>query len=426
MLNLLLAVLVPFLITTAEEQTASNIEVVEIFRAETTEELEASLTDGYPMPWLEEILNDESIPEEDRYWLDCRVRAVIAQDLHLFFDEEGDPVRIEAGYILPGEDYWRESFIVNLPGNEPVPNSPEGRWAGRGLIVDYFGNEIGEIAISNTHSQLSRDGSVGVTQSGIQSSNFGPGLMNLCFFYPDGNFIEFPIHHNTIHETVSQSGELVAASCIDRRRNEEKIHKLYVFDGNANLLWERILEYSPPSGLISPTISPDDRYLAVQIRNRLGRHYPVILYDTKTGEELHRWNLTLGNHLNFSPDSRFLCLAGRGAGVVVDCESGEVVWSRFLEYTNNVHNMSEIEKVRELFCTNGADIIYWYARKTNPTVFWTMLTERSGQSIINIQTTGRPAISPDGQMCVVRPYQISPSENSIIYGFQVVILRDGE
>jgi len=85
MLNLILAVLIPFVIMTVEEQTASNIEVVEVFRAETPEELEVSLTDGYPMPWLEEILNNESIPEEDRYWLDCRVRAVIAQDLHLFF-----------------------------------------------------------------------------------------------------------------------------------------------------------------------------------------------------------------------------------------------------------------------------------------------------------------------------------------------------
>jgi uncharacterized membrane protein YjgN (DUF898 family) len=46
-----------------EASVSSEVEVVELFHAETTEELEASLTDGYPMPWLEEILNDESIPE---------------------------------------------------------------------------------------------------------------------------------------------------------------------------------------------------------------------------------------------------------------------------------------------------------------------------------------------------------------------------
>ena len=200
MMNLILAVLAPFLITTAEDQAASNIEVVEIFRVETSEELEASLTDGYPMPWLEEILSDESIPEEDRYWLDCRVRAVIAQDLHLFFNEDSDPVCYEADRILPGEDYWRECFIVNLPGvDEQVNNPPAGNWAGIGLLVDRYGNEIGEIAISNSSSRLARDGSVGVTISGIQSSAAGmPGLLNLCFFYPDGSFREFPIHHYII------------------------------------------------------------------------------------------------------------------------------------------------------------------------------------------------------------------------------------
>ncbi|MBD3277164.1 MAG: hypothetical protein GF388_02595, partial [Candidatus Aegiribacteria sp.] len=70
--------------TEQEPAVVSDVEVVELLRVETADELEYQLTDGYPMPWLEEILNDESIPEEDRYWLDCRMRAAIAQDLHLF------------------------------------------------------------------------------------------------------------------------------------------------------------------------------------------------------------------------------------------------------------------------------------------------------------------------------------------------------
>ncbi len=426
MMNLLLAVLLPFLITTSGDQTASNIEVVEIFRAETTEELEAALADGYPMPWLAEILNDESIPEEDRYWLDCRVRAEIAQDLHLFFNEDGNPVHYEADRIRSGENYWRECFIVNLPGvDEQVADPPEGHWAGIGLLVDRYGNEIGEIAISNSGSRLSRDGSVGVTQSGIQGRLGDPGLMNLCFFYPDGSFSEFPIHHYTINETISQSGELVVVSCRDRSRNEEKVHKLYVFDGNANLLFEKTLSHRPSNSSSAIAISSDNRYIAVSTLDLQAGSYPVILYNADTSEELHNWDLILGNILSFSPDSRYLCMAGGGgAGVLVDCESGEVVWSRFLEDADNV---AEIEQVRSLYCTNSAEIIYWYATRIGPTAFWTMITEHGERVVIDIQTTGRPGISPNGHIYVSQNYLtwVASLPNSPLQ-FRVAILRDGE
>ena len=122
-------------------------EVVELFRAETPEELEAALADGYPPPWLAEILQDETIPEEDRYWLDCRVRAVIAQDLHLFFDREGNPVHYDADWIAPGEEYWRECFLVNPPGDVPRvedgPSPTSNVDMDPGLVVDRFGDEIG-------------------------------------------------------------------------------------------------------------------------------------------------------------------------------------------------------------------------------------------------------------------------------------------
>ncbi len=425
MLNLILAVLVPFLITTAEEQTVSNIEVVEIFRAETAEELEASLTDGYPMPWLEEILNDESIPEEDRYWLDCRVRAEIAQDLNLFFNEEGDLVFYEADRIRSGEDYWRECFIVNPPGvDEQVADPPEGQTSGIGILVDHFGNEIGEIAISNSNSMLSRDGSVGVTQSGIQDMrSFGPGLMNLCFFYPDGSFIEFPIHHYRLNETVSQSGNLVVASCIDRGRNDQKIHKLYEFDSDMNLLFEKILELRPNNGSSSIAISPNDGYIALATLDLQVGSYPVILFDVETGEERHTWDLTIGNNLNFSPDSRFLCIAGGGAGAVVDCESGEVVWSRFLDKADYD---PEIEQVRNLYCTNNAEIIYWLATRISPTACWPMLSEHDNQIVIANQIYGRPAISPNGYIYVAQRYLTVASSTVQETPFRVAILNGGE
>ena len=425
MMNLLLAVLLPFLITSAEEQTASNIKVVEIFHVETSEELEASLTDGYPMPWLAEILNDESIPEEDRYWLDCRVRAEIAQDLHLFFNEDGNPVHYEADRIRSGENYWRECFIVNLPGiDNQVADPPEGHWAGIGLLVDRYGNEIGEIAITNYDAKLARDGSVGVTISGIQSSAAGmPGLLNLCFFYPDRSFSEFPIHHYRVNKSVSQSGNLVVASCIDRGRNERKIHRLYVFDCDMNLLFEKILELRPNNGSSSIAISPDDEYIAVATLDLQSGSYPIMLFDAETCEELHNWDLTIGNSLNFSPDSRFLCIAGGGAGAVVDCESGEVIWSRFLE---DADYSPEIEQVRSLYCTNNAEIIYWCAKKISPTEYWTMMTERNDHTIIDIQATGSPAISPSGLIYVAQHYLTVASTDNYDIPFCVAILKCGE
>jgi hypothetical protein len=92
----------------------ADVQVTELFRAETPEDLEVALVDGYPMPWLAEVLADSTIPEEDRYWLDCRMRVAIAQELHLFFDLEGNRVEVEAEWIAPGEDYWRENMMVNL------------------------------------------------------------------------------------------------------------------------------------------------------------------------------------------------------------------------------------------------------------------------------------------------------------------------
>jgi len=219
MLNLILAVLIPFVIMTVEEQTASNIEVVEVFRAETPEELEVSLTDGYPMPWLEEILNNESIPEEDRYWLDCRVRAVIAQDLHLFFDEEGNPVHIEADWIVPGEDYWRENLIVN-PVGEPFvydnPDMPTHVRSEPGYIVNRFGEAIGRFAMTDTDIRLSRDGSIGVTCSDAQLEGILTATSratNVCILYSDGSFIEIPIgYSNRNYYAISNDGNTIVAA----------------------------------------------------------------------------------------------------------------------------------------------------------------------------------------------------------------------
>jgi len=119
----------------------------------------------------------------------------------------------------------------------------------------------------------------------------------------------------------------------------------------------------------------------------------VILFDAATGEELHRWELTIGNHLHFSPDNRFLCISGGGGGAVVDCESGEVIWSRFLD--NTVYDPA-VEQVLDLYCTNAAETIYWLATEVSCLNYWTMLSTDESTEVIDSQYYGQPSISPNG------------------------------
>jgi hypothetical protein len=49
---------------------------------ESPDELIGLLSTGYPPEPLRAILEDESIPEEDHYWLDCRMRGFIAKMNH--------------------------------------------------------------------------------------------------------------------------------------------------------------------------------------------------------------------------------------------------------------------------------------------------------------------------------------------------------
>lgn len=408
----------------------TDVEVVEVFTAENAEELEAAFADGYPPPWLAEILEDETIPEEDRYWLDCRVRAAIACELHLFYDREGNPVRYDADRINFGEDYWRECFIVNIEGPDPEPDgpSPSGNWAGPGLLVNRYGEQIGEVAISRSDFCLSRDGSVGVTESGVQDRHFGPGRMNICFFWPDGTFEEFPIHHYDINVTASQSGELMAATSDYRWRGEDQPSMLYVFNRCANLLYEKELEYPTPNQ--SPSISPDDRYIAVATWQRQTEHWPVILYNAGTGEDLHQWDYTMGTSLEFSPDSRYLCVGGMSAGYIADCETGDLVWSRNLEHVSDRSEIIEEEMVRSVFCTNGMQEVYWIAKKHNPRATWPMLQRPGNTDAASLDASFHFGLSPNGLFWASRPYRVLRDEHGLLSGFQpgfqIGLVKGGE
>ncbi|NOQ22440.1 MAG: hypothetical protein GQ565_07305 [Candidatus Aegiribacteria sp.] len=308
---------------------SSDLEIVEVFRAETPEELEAALTDGYPMPWLEEILSDESIPEEDRYWLDCRVRAAIARDLSLFFDRDGNPVHIECDYMHPGEDYWREHFIVNLPGESyrfDSPDMPTGITDQPGYIVNLFGERVGDIALSRSRIWLARDASVGI---GICDYSWdGRRANSACFLYPDGSFIEKEIDPIFVQFALSEDGSIAVYYSASAHDYDSPERMLYAFDSNGELIFHRLMPTGPMSGSATPAISPDNTIIAAPIAGSM-----VWLLDAGTGEKLFQWGglssegperYAIGHHLTFSQNSRYLCASG-GDAVILDCENGEVV-----------------------------------------------------------------------------------------------------
>ena len=220
------------------ETTVEDSEVIEIFKAETVTDLEEAISYGYPMPWLQEILNDETIPEEDRYWLDCRMRAAIAQALHLFFDREGYPVYVEASWIAPGERYWQENMMVRpiLPGEETSQQMPddsdfldllaeEARGQTQeafsdgsptlmsdppGKVRNLYGEEVGVLAVVHKNLSLSRDASIGAIQSGGNIDAYWDRTPYACILYSDGSFVENPLEYlGQYRAAVSEDGSTV-------------------------------------------------------------------------------------------------------------------------------------------------------------------------------------------------------------------------
>ena len=339
MLNMMLVILIPFLSVIEEGQAATNIEVVEIFCAENSEELEAALTDGYPMPWLEEILNDESIPEEDRYWLDCRVRAVIAQDLHLFFDEEGNSVRIEADWIRYGESYWQEHFIVNPLGEQPRGeiNPITGLWGETGLVYNRYGEQTGELALCEEGMYLSRDGAVGllVHRGSEHVTEFGP--VYLYFVYDDGRYHKNPDELWTYDYTLSQSGNY--ALLVQRAQNEPD--PIQMLDRNGNVLWEQQATATTVSASIS--ISPNDGLCCVPSNDRDPITHYLQVFNAANGYEVESYQ-EQGVASTFTPNGEFLCI---GAGLCISASD--------LTNTHLVQMPDRNLSATYLSCDNNAD-----------------------------------------------------------------------
>lgn len=286
----------------------ADIQVTELFRAETPEELEAALVDGYPMPWLAEVLADSTIPEEDRYWLDCRMRAAIAQELHLFFDREGNRIEVEAEWIAPGEDYWRENVMVNLleegeaeeeqraPMSDlegmlfeaeshlhaPVysPDRPAMMSSDPGLIYNLYGEQVGELAVVNNEVVLSRDATIGAVQSGgNEALEHRQRQPYACFLYPDGSFLEIPFDSlGRYRAAVSDDGSRIAFVCTEHswsdphaamiaynnRPPDDVIIDAYVFDRDGCLLG-RITPETPFTHSCWPKMDQSGRVLAANV-----------------------------------------------------------------------------------------------------------------------------------------------------------------
>ena len=409
MLSLLLAVLVPFLSVTVEGQTVSNIEVIEIFRAETPDELEAALTDGYPMPWLEEILNDESIPEEDRYWLDCRVRAVIAINSHTFFDAVGNPNTFEADWIMPGEDYWRENFVLSPHGDQTVfhPVGSGGNLLGEiGQLLDRFGQDIGETALTARLFQGSRDGSMWAS-----SLCRVEGKYRLVLLYSDASYFVSPIEMSSGRCGVSQSGEyviLAARGLRDFTTGESTPSRAILVDKTGKLIWEIELEMSPVGNFV-PVISPDDRYCAVssyapgELRtNRLQ------IFDMETGQEVLRVENPNAAQLSFSPNGSHLNASGAEA-FSMNMLTGNIDWSSTHVSRPNL----PVANLMRLDSSNDADLIsgmIWPSSRQGSDSVLLTLFDNSGNILACDNIYGNMDISPNGALVITENYQSYDSD----------------
>jgi len=314
-----------------------NFEVTELFRAETIENLEASLTDGYPMPWLEEILKDTTIPWEDRYWLDCRVRAAIAQNTHTFFNPAGTPVHIDADAVFPGEYYWQEHMIVDPAGysvqiredeegyrlpDEGRPVLPRVNSIDIGFIYNLFGRKKGDLALSFNGMSLSRDGSLGLHVTGQTSDRPSSyDQMYACLMYPDGSFREIPLPQTGRQYSGTISGDGNTIVLFPASRSGSAIEVLNR-DGNLIKTIRTGLSFE---NISKPSITDDGRYASCWYRPELeGGHSAVIDIANGLVRFTSKHNIADINSIecNFSADGDYFCIGGMCEARVVNLRDG--------------------------------------------------------------------------------------------------------
>jgi len=404
--------------------------VTELFRAETPAELEAALVDGYPMPWLAEVLADSTIPEEDRYWLDCRMRAVIAQDLHLFFDRIGDPVHVEAEWIAPGEDYWRENFMVNATGAEYLydrSDQPTNVISEPGILLNRFGEQIGQLAMVHQFVRLSRDASIGVSISGWHdiSSAFMRTPSFACLLFSDGTFREIPIGFSGYSNcAISNDGSRIVVESevpVGSDLGEAGTGLVFLFDREGNT----VARFPMSDGVMSgaPAVSATGKYVACRQRSIPERG--VFLLDGETGQLLYRFGEDLvGHDLTFSPNEQYLCVGGLYRPVVFDCLNSEEIWSV------TPSDLDGDEPVlRPGYCADDGQTFVFSSIQTHPMRFGTMIFRGTDTPVAWDTTRGVIQVSPNGTFTFAQCYDaVEPNSWNDFLCVPVIVnqLKGGE
>jgi hypothetical protein len=302
-----------------------DFEVVELFRAETIDELEASLADGYPYPWLEETLMDESIPWEDRYWLDRRVRAAISQNLHVFYDTGNNPVHVDADAVFPGEYYWREHMIVDLVGLS-IPEGTERptrfEHSDVGYLYNPYGEREGQFAFAMPYMSISRDGSVSVV-AGLSLNYEVENAWDSFEFLmlSDGSYRhEFDLDQDYTYDAVVSPDGNTIVFCQLRESSEEN-SEVFVFDKDGDLLNSFSISI-PLSHSWVPVISEDGRYVCHAAR---GTDACLIDCISGTAEVVSERTEYYRNcsMFNFSPDGKYLCLGGSTTARMLNISTDE-------------------------------------------------------------------------------------------------------
>lgn len=388
--------LLPLLLAALSSQTqGSNIQVIELFRAETPEDLRSALADGYPMPWLAQILADTTIPEEDRYWLDCRMRAAIAQDLHLFYDRDGKAVFVQADWIAPGEDYWRESFIVNPPGEWPSGeiSSETGLWGEAGSVYNLYGDRIGALALCEEWMTLSRDGSTGALfhRGSENVSEMGP--IFLFIVYADGSYFKLQRELWTYDFALSQNGQNAALVI----REMDGSNQIVMLAKNGDVLWEE-----EAAGMVvvnrPPVFSPDARLCAIPSIDPSSQEQIVQVFDVDSGTE--EWRATgVGPDVFFTASGDYVMISGL-FGACFLAATGNEVWR-----TNSLHSRGMISY--NPTCSNDLNTFalcqYNNARQTGP-ANRILILDADGSVVLSSESLGgcEAALSPSGSLALWR------------------------
>ncbi|PIE52089.1 hypothetical protein CSA37_08520 [Candidatus Fermentibacteria bacterium] len=320
--------------------TEAELAPFTILRTSSKEDLEEYLSFGYPAPELQAILEDESIPEEDRYWLDCRMRSAVAQLLHRFYDRNGNMIEVEAEWIASGEPYWQEIMMVYPPVPEriePELRPGEIRVAPRtccnghvelratgpalpesiesGLLYNLYGEETGHLIVLPSKSRVSRTGSVATTRTATRPGN---SAVNLCFMYGDGTYRIANAREN--HPGIRAWGNLrlglsmdgsIAVLCGSVRTDSNRYRStVIVFDSSGREI--ESYEMPCPFALTAygTTVSPNNKYIACAGTD-FGRGISSgsVIINRETGEVRH-YKRASGRAPYFSENSRFCVLTG--------------------------------------------------------------------------------------------------------------------